>query len=239
MSLPATLVDASQVGIEEEHVHSIYEKIAPHFSDTRYKPWPVVDAFLKDLPDGMCGLDIGCGNGKYMGVNPNIFIVGSDRSPSLCGIAASKGHSCVVADTLALPHPSSRFDFCLSIAVIHHLHTPERRLRAIKEMFRILKPGGKALIFVWALEQETKYRTFEGQDVLVPWNLPKRYGGARTLENAVADNVVLETDKIYQRYYHMFVKGELEGLITQACPDAILESGYQRDNWYCMATKVG
>ena len=33
--------------LEDKHVHQVYEQIANHFSVTRYKPWPVVDAFLK------------------------------------------------------------------------------------------------------------------------------------------------------------------------------------------------
>jgi hypothetical protein len=28
--------------MEKEHVYDVYEKIAPHFSNTRYKPWPKV-----------------------------------------------------------------------------------------------------------------------------------------------------------------------------------------------------
>lgn len=43
------------------------------------KPWPIVEKFLEGLPAGSVGLDIGCGNGKYMPVNPNIFILASDR----------------------------------------------------------------------------------------------------------------------------------------------------------------
>lgn len=43
------------------------------------QPWPIIERFLKTLPDGAVGLDIGCGNGKYLAVNPNIYIVGSDR----------------------------------------------------------------------------------------------------------------------------------------------------------------
>jgi tRNA (uracil-5-)-methyltransferase TRM9 len=45
-------------------------------------------------------------------------------------------------------------DFSISIAVIHHFSTPERRLAAIKELVRITRPGGTILIFVWAMEQE-------------------------------------------------------------------------------------
>jgi tRNA (uracil-5-)-methyltransferase TRM9 len=81
---------------EAQHVHSVYEEIASHFSSTRYKvcgtssyymqhktnkcqPWPIVEQFLKGLPDGAVGADVGCGNGKYLAVNKNVFIVGSDR----------------------------------------------------------------------------------------------------------------------------------------------------------------
>ncbi|XP_037687198.1 probable tRNA methyltransferase 9B isoform X2 [Choloepus didactylus] len=52
--------------------------------------------------------------------------------------------------------------------VIHHFSTKQRRIRAIKEMARVLAPGGQLMIYVWAMEQ--KNRHFEKQDVLVPWN---------------------------------------------------------------------
>ncbi|XP_039077144.1 probable tRNA methyltransferase 9B isoform X2 [Hyaena hyaena] len=52
--------------------------------------------------------------------------------------------------------------------VIHHFSTKQRRIRAIKEMARVLVPGGQLMIYVWAMEQ--KNRRFEKQDVLVPWN---------------------------------------------------------------------
>lgn len=65
---------------EEKNVHQVYEQIASHFSSTRYKPWPIVESFLQQLPIGSVGLDVGCGNGKYLAVNPNIFIIASDRS---------------------------------------------------------------------------------------------------------------------------------------------------------------
>lgn len=43
------------------------------------QPWPIVKRFLNELHDGSIGLDVGCGNGKYLGINPKIFIVASDR----------------------------------------------------------------------------------------------------------------------------------------------------------------
>lgn len=38
-----------------------------------------MERFLKDLPAGSIGLDVGCGNGKNLMVNKDVFIVASDR----------------------------------------------------------------------------------------------------------------------------------------------------------------
>ena len=45
--------------VEAEHVHRVYDEIAPHFSHTRYKPWPKVAAFLARLPANSIVADIG------------------------------------------------------------------------------------------------------------------------------------------------------------------------------------
>ncbi|KAI8136768.1 S-adenosyl-L-methionine-dependent methyltransferase [Fennellomyces sp. T-0311] len=203
---------------EEANVHQVYQEIASHFSETRYKPWPVVEAFLNSIPKGSIGADVGCGNGKYMGVNPNILMLGSDRSANLINIVRERGFEGMVADGLNLPYRDNRFDFVVSIAVIHHFSTPERRKEAVDELLRITRPGGRVLVFVWALEQ-TKFtkRNFEPgkQDVFVPWMLKS-------------------TGEVYNRYYHLFRKGELDALFDAA---AIEASGYDRDNHYVVAVK--
>ena len=61
----------------------MYDKIAPHFSNTRYKPWPQVVNFLNDLEEGSLLCDVGCGNGKYLGENDKLYCVGTDRSINL------------------------------------------------------------------------------------------------------------------------------------------------------------
>lgn len=38
-----------------------------------------MEQFLKGLEPGSVGLDVGCGNGKYLAVNREVFIVASDR----------------------------------------------------------------------------------------------------------------------------------------------------------------
>ncbi|KAI9480443.1 MAG: S-adenosyl-L-methionine-dependent methyltransferase [Benjaminiella poitrasii] len=225
-----TTPNQNQEEYEQQNVHQVYEVIATHFSDTRYKPWPVVENFLMALKPGSLGADVGCGNGKYIGVNPNVMILGSDRSSNLIKIVHDRGFEGMVADGLDLPYRSNTFDFAISIAVIHHFASPERRLQAIKDLFKIVRPGGKVLVFVWALEQ-TKFskRNFEPgqQDVFVPWKMTPRKGQKEEEVNQA----------VYNRYYHLFKKGELDALFEQIDESVIETSGYDRDNHYVIAHK--
>ncbi|EAW23016.1 tRNA (carboxymethyluridine(34)-5-O)-methyltransferase [Aspergillus fischeri NRRL 181] len=221
---------------EEKNVHEVYQQIAEHFSSTRYKPWPIVEGFLKGLAPGSIGLDVGCGNGKYLSVNKDVFIVASDRSENLARIAVKhQPHSTIVADILNLPHPDSLFDFAISIAVVHHLSTPERRIQAIREILRTLKPasdkssGGRVLLYVWALEQKTSRRGWDKgdkQDVMVPWVLkPKPANGSSDDE-----------PRTFHRYYHLYEATELERDIERA-GGRVLDSGYEKDNWWAIARR--
>lgn len=98
----------------------------------------------------------GCGNGKYLGVNPTVFCLGSDICPELVEISRQRGHQVSVCDCLNLPYRTGVFDAVICIAVVHHLSTEERRVMALREMRRILKSGGRMLVYVWALEQDRK-----------------------------------------------------------------------------------
>ncbi|XP_068702570.1 alkylated DNA repair protein alkB homolog 8-like [Montipora foliosa] len=142
--------------LEKIHVHKVYESIASHFSGTRHSPWPRIADFLQDQPVGSIVADVGCGNGKYLGINDNIFKTGSDRSFNLAAICRERGFAVIVCDILSLPYRSDAFDVSLCIAVLHHLSTAERRLEGLRELVRITRPGGQVLVYVWALEQEVK-----------------------------------------------------------------------------------
>lgn len=212
----------STASIEESHVHQVYNKIATHFSNTRYSPWPVVSDFLRTRQKGSIGADIGCGNGKYLGVNPDVFIVGSDRSEGLVEIASRERHfEVVLCDGLHTPHAPHTMDFCLCIAVIHHYATQERRVAAIEHILSILRTdeGAEALIYVWALEQKTSRRGWQAgdpQDVMVSW---------KTNEDG--------KEVTYQRFYHLYKKGDLERDIGDA-GGIVVRSGYDRDNWWAV-----
>uniref|UniRef100_A0A671ETC7 tRNA (carboxymethyluridine(34)-5-O)-methyltransferase ALKBH8 n=1 Tax=Rhinolophus ferrumequinum TaxID=59479 RepID=A0A671ETC7_RHIFE len=153
-SFPESDKEASQ--LEQEYVHRVYEEIAGHFSSTRHTPWPHIVEFLKALPSGSLVADIGCGNGKYLGINKELYMIGCDRSQNLVDICRERQFQAFVCDALAVPIRSGACDACISIAVIHHFATAERRMAALQELVRLLRPGGKALIYVWAMEQEYK-----------------------------------------------------------------------------------
>ncbi|KAK4274078.1 hypothetical protein QN277_017364 [Acacia crassicarpa] len=142
--------------IEKKYVHNVYDAIAPHFSSTRFAKWPKVASFLSSLPAGSLILDAGCGNGKYLGFNRDCFFIGCDISPPLIKICADRGHEVLVADAVNLPYRTDFGDAAMSIAVLHHLSTENRRRKAIEELVRVVKRGGFVLITVWAVEQEDK-----------------------------------------------------------------------------------
>ncbi|XP_030311266.1 alkylated DNA repair protein alkB homolog 8 isoform X1 [Calypte anna] len=153
-SFPHSEVEALK--LEQEYVHNVYEEIATHFSSTRHSPWPQIVEFLRSLPKGSIVADVGCGNGKYLGINKDLYMVGCDRSKNLVDICGERNVEAFVCDALSVPIRSGSCDACISIAVIHHFSTVERRLAAIRELVRLLRPGGTALIYVWAMEQEYK-----------------------------------------------------------------------------------
>lgn len=158
---------ATPEGLEKHHVRDVYDKIAPYFVGSRHKAWPRVEEFLLSLPAGSLIADVGCGTGKYLGLAPESFVVGSDSCMEFSEIAAKMGHNVVSCDNQNLPFRDSCFDAVISVGVIHHFASVKRRIKALEELYRILQPGGMMLVYVWAFEQEE--RKFDGQDVLVPY----------------------------------------------------------------------
>jgi len=167
-----------------------------------------------------------------------VFLVILDvlRSQSLVNIARSHAqHTAVVADNLNLPHPDSTFDFAISIAVVHHLSTPARRVKAIECILNTLKvtdddpsTDARALIYVWALEQKSSRRGWDKgdeQDVMVPWIMKQK-----------TKNDPDEKDKVFQRYYHLYQSGELDNDIISA-GGRVLNAGFEKDNWWAIATR--
>lgn len=81
-----------------------------------HQPFLILCSFHpRSRPTGSLGADIGCGNGKYMGLNENVFLVGCDRSSHLLQICSDKGFDVQLADGLTLPYRSKTFVCFLKI----------------------------------------------------------------------------------------------------------------------------
>ncbi|XP_050083468.1 platelet binding protein GspB isoform X2 [Anopheles aquasalis] len=163
-----TDVSGRSAALERAYVHDVYENCEEPNGQIR----PKVAQFLTGLEPGSLVCDVGCGNGRYLaGFNPLIYTIGVDRCYRLAQVAHGKGAEVAICDNLELPFRDESFDAVLSLAVVHHFATAERRVGAIRELARILRIGGRVIITVWALEQ--RHRRFESQDVLVPWQPPR------------------------------------------------------------------
>lgn len=198
---------------EQKYVHNTYSKIAHHFSNTRHTPWPKVVEFLKMQSPDKVLVDVGCGNGKNLGIAPGPNF-GCDICPEFLQIAKEKGHTVVQADILKLPYKNNFADIVISIAVVHHLVTDERRFLAIVEMLRILKSGGRLLMYVWANMEECNGDCFVGWD-----------------KNKCEENNDLK------RFYHFFNEGELEKLCLKTGMCEIERSYFDKENWAVIVKK--
>ena len=242
--------EAEKLGreLEKKHVVEFYQTAAEHFSNTRHSPWPKISKFLHHessgcppedmqdfhgIQDGMLVADIGCGNGKYLRCIPKcIYTVGTDISSNLLEQANQLGvnkHDLFVADGLSLPFRSELFDVVICIAVFHHISTLSRRLQLASELERILKPGGRILVYAWAFEQnqsEVGSRAFPAQDCFVPWHLTSK------TKKAVEPQLL-------QRFCHVFVEGELDQLFVSASNGrlSVVDSYNDHSNWAIICRK--
>ena len=153
----------------------MYDAVAQEWHGTRYKAWPRVVDFVSSLPVGSLVADLGCGNGKMAPAcrDAGHFSIGCDFSAELVRICALQmGMQAQSADVMVLPYRVGVFDAALSIAVLHHVSSADRRRLLIAETLRVLRPGGKALIYAWAKDQKRgrSGHIFASADVFVPFH---------------------------------------------------------------------
>lgn len=199
------------MSIEDKNVKDVYNHIAKEFDNTRYRPWSCVEEFLDNVPEQSFIGDIGCGNGKNMLYRSDCYNYGCDFSSELVKICLDKNLNVIEGDILNIPFEDNQFDYTICIAVLHHLSTEDKRKKAIDELKRVTKQGGKILILVWAYEQESNSRRkFTKQENFVDWKDKKG-------------------NLLGKRYYYVFKKNELETLVDN--PKIIQKSFYEKSNW--------
>lgn len=189
----------------------VYNNIATHFSKTRHFIWPEMYEFLPYIKPGSHIVDIGCGNGRLLGMfkGKDFTYVGIDQSEGLLEEARRlwPGYAFEHGDMEMYHYGRDRFDAAFFIASIHHLTTNHAQTRTLQKVVQALKPQGLVFITTWNMWQP-KYRQYIQKQPLHHSYIPYNNG-----------------KDISHRFYYAFTKTEL----TQVCRDAGLKI---LDVWY-------
>jgi len=91
-------------------------------------------------------LDAGCGQGTAIEfLRRTCAVVGSDVSPAMLGPASRRG-PVVVQEPFDLPFRGAAFDVAFAFCVYHHIAAGDR-VRHLRELARVVRPGGRVFVF--------------------------------------------------------------------------------------------
>jgi len=229
----------TSITVEEEYVLSSYNNISEQFDQSRDRIWKTTkQQFLflfKELSTikFLRIVELGCGNGRnliafknmyssYKSIEQQLEIIAIEPCEKLHKIMQSKNkiNNFFFDHIINCGHFSDKLNqfkntnnLVLSVAVIHHLSSIERRILAIQELVSLAVANGYIIIQVMALHPERcndgwKILNEKTNDFLIPWIRTGDY-----------------------RYYHLFEKGELENLIHQVDNVKIIHSFEDRSNY--------
>src|SRR3989338_3277331 len=183
----------------KQQLKSTYNNIAQDFDRTRHKPWKEVVNFLKNIKDKNATiLDLGCGNGRHLRAAKelgfNNFIAVDFSSSFVKIVKKSFPNAKVIKSDLTdlSKIKNNSVDAILYIAALHHLPTEKERNKSLIECRRVLKKDGKIIISAWSADNE-KFKNIKD----------------------IKNDIVHTWDKKYKRFYHLFEKKELEGLLKK------------------------
>jgi tRNA (uracil-5-)-methyltransferase TRM9 len=179
---------------------NIFDQIAPSWYNFRH--WSIfrteLEALARRWQKGRL-LNVGCAHGPdFLPFKDDFELYGVDFSAEMLKLAekyAKKFGFAVklaLADVRQLPYPDESFDWAISVATYHHLGGGEHQA-ALKELKRVLKPGGEAFITVWNRWQPRFW--FRPKEVKVPWR---------------------QKGQTLYRHYYLFSYRELQKLAKEA-----------------------
>jgi tRNA (uracil-5-)-methyltransferase TRM9 len=196
-----------------------YNRFGEQFSATRQRLQPGVKKFLDLIQDDVSVLDLGCGNGYFLGElarrGHKAPLLGVDFSlPLLRDGESAPGVLFRELDLSQLSANCERLSIeggwavITMFATLHHIPSTEMRLDVLRTVRKLIKSDGKFILSNWQFLNSTKLRSriqawgrvginendLDEGDYLLDW----RNGGEGL------------------RYAHHFSAGELLGLANQA-----------------------
>jgi ubiquinone/menaquinone biosynthesis C-methylase UbiE len=131
----------------------VWNNIAEEWYEFKINPSEKVLNFLKGKKGKI--LDLGAGAGRHLikVKDGKMYLV--DFSSKMIKLAKERAKEkninaeFKIANLTKLPFKKDFFDYAIAIAVFHCIKGEKNREKAVKELFRVLKPKAKVLIAVW------------------------------------------------------------------------------------------
>jgi len=207
-----------------ENQKKIWNAISQPWKSFRVKPIGEIVEFLKNKKGKI--LDLGCGSGRnFVKINGTIY--GVDFSENMLKFAKERAEKnefkveLAKSEVFDLPFDGDFFDAAIFVAVLHCIPDAKKREKALKELFRVLKPKAEAFISVWDKNQK-RFKN-KKKESFIPW---KHEG------------------KEYLRYYYLYDKKEIISLLKKTGFEIVkINDGenpdglYSRKNIYVIARK--
>ena len=161
-----------------ESQQEVWEKIAPEWHKYKEIPAKISKEFLSKQKGKI--LDLGSGSGRHLMKLKKARLYLVDFSKNMIKLAQQKAKKLginvefQVANMTKLPYESNFFDAAISIQALHCLPQKQHK-KAVKELYRVLKPKAKALIGVWN-KQSKRFRRYKTKEIYMGWTTKgKRY----------------------------------------------------------------
>ena len=172
----------------------IWNKIAPEWHEYKTIPAEHTIKFLKKTSGKV--LDLGSGSGRHLVniKNGKIYLI--DFSKEMLKLAEKKAKKEKInaefkqANIWEIPYENEFFDFAICISALHCVEGKQKREKAVKELYRVLKPKAKAEIGVWNIKSK-RFKNIKGKEKYVGW-----------------------TDK-GERYYYLYDEKEIHDLFKK------------------------
>ena len=210
-STAARLIDLNQ---------DFYTRFGASFSATRHRLQPGVHRVLEMLKGDESILDLGCGNGElarelakrghqgeYLGVDFSLPLL-REAEAQLEGVAEVPSARFMEVDLTQLSVISDQFSdswsFITAFAALHHIPSNELRLKILKEVRKLLKPGGKFIHSNWQFLNSNKLKAR-----IQPWET-----ASISKSEVDAGDYLLDwrAGGVGLRYVHHFDENELKTL---------------------------
>ena len=172
----------------------IWDKIAPEWHEFKTAPAEHTIKFLKKTSGKV--LDLGSGSGRHLVKIKNGKMHLVDFSKEMLKLAKNKSKREKInaefkqANLWEIPYENEFFDYAISISALHCVETSEQREKVVRELYRVLKKGGKAEIGVWNIKSK-RFKNIKGKEKYVKW-----------------------TDK-GERYYYLYDEKEIHELFKK------------------------